>query len=267
VLLGVSALLMAFATWDAARAAPAPPQPWGAVKGRVLWGAGDAPEREALNVNRDREACLKNGPILSERLVIDRKSLAVRDVFVWLMVDSRDLKDALKPLPIHPDLKKPKEKFVPLGISCGRFEPHAFALREGQSIRVTSPEPIAYNVKIDGDLDGVNSGCNVLLPPNGKTEYGPLKAQRHPLPVSDNIHSWMRAWCRVYNHPYFFVTGEDGKFVLENAPAGRFRLVVWHPDIGWCVGEKQPDRFGVPVEIKAGGTTDLGDLKIKPRDD
>jgi hypothetical protein len=266
VLLAVSILLMAFAAWDAGRAAPAPPQPWGTVKGRVLWGAGDAPEREALPVNKDRDACLQKGPILSEKLVIDRKSLAVRDVFVWLMVDSREPKDVLKPPPIHPDLKTAKETSVTLTVSCCRFEPHAFALREGQSIRVTVPGPIAHNVKIDGSPDGENQGVNLLVPPGGKAEVGPLKAQRMPLPVSDSIHSWMGAWCRVFNHPYYCVTGEDGKFEIKDAPAGRFRLVVWHPEIGWCVGEKQPDRFGVPVEIKAGGTIDLGDLKVKPRD-
>jgi len=273
VLLGVGALLLAFAAWDASRvaaplsAAPAPPPPWGTVKGRVLWGADKVPEREALNVNKDRDVCLKNGPILSEALVIDRTSLAVRDVFVWLMVDSRESDDVLKPPPIHPDLKMAKEKFVTLTVSCCRFEPHAFALREAQIVSVSVPGPIAHNVKIDCSPDAGNQSFSLLLPPGGKTEIGPFKAQRLPLPVSDSIHAWMSAWCRVFNHPYFFVTGEDGKFELANAPAGRFRLVVWHPEIGWAVGEKQPDRFGVPVEIKAGGTTDLGDLKVKPRDD
>jgi hypothetical protein len=267
LLLGIGIVGLTIGAWHSGRAAPAPPPPWGTVKGRILWGAKEVPERDALNVNKDREVCLKNGPILSEALVVDRKSLAVRDMFVWLMVDSREPDDVLKSLPIHPDLKTAKEKFVNLTVSCGRFEPHAFALREGQSIRVTAAGPIAYNVKIDGGPDSGNMACNVLLPPDGKTEFGPLKAQRHPLPVSDAIHAWMSAWCRVFNHPYFYVTGEDGKFELANAPAGRFRLVMWHAELGWCVGEKRPDRFGVPVEIKAGETTDLGDLKIKPRDD
>ena len=68
----------------------------------------------------------------------------------------------------------------------------------------------------------------------------------------------------MVRHPYFAVTGADGTFVLENAPAGHFRLVVWYSETGWVVGDKEPDKFGRRVGIKPEETTDLGAIKVMP---
>ena len=35
-----------------------------------------------------------------------------------------------------------------------------------------------------------------------------------------DIHPWMSAWVGVLDHPYFAVTDAEGKFEIENLPAG-----------------------------------------------
>jgi hypothetical protein len=72
----------------------------------------------------------------------------------------------------------------------------------------------------------------------------------------------MKAWVLVSDHPYVAVTNKDGKFEIKNAPAGDYRLVVWHEDIGYLGGAKGRD--GQPITIKPDAVTDLGKLKIKP---
>jgi hypothetical protein len=89
-----------------------------------------------------------------------------------------------------------------------------------------------------------------------------LKADRLPVIIECNIHPWMRGYVRVYDHPYFALTGEDGKFELKDAPAGDYVMKIWHGGSGWLGGAA--GRKGRPVTVKAGGATDLGGLKIGP---
>jgi hypothetical protein len=72
----------------------------------------------------------------------------------------------------------------------------------------------------------------------------------------------MRSDVRVFNHPYFAVTNDKGEFEIKNAPAGEFKLIVWHPEVGWLAG-----REGMPITIKAqaNGVTDVGQVKLNPQ--
>lgn len=45
--------------------------------------------------------------------------------------------------------------------------------------------------------------------------------------VGCNIHDWMIGYVVVLDTPYFARTGRDGLVSLQ-APAGRYRLRVWH---------------------------------------
>ena len=108
----------------------------------------------------------------------------------------------------------------------------------------------------------MNPGGNVLLPPNTEKEIDDLKADRFPVSVECNIHPWMNGWVRVFNHPYFAVTDENGGFEFKDAPAGNWQLMIWHGSGGWLGGAK--GKNGQPITIKAGGTTDLGSLVYVP---
>ena len=44
-----------------------------------------------------------------------------------------------------------------------------------------------------------------------------------------NIHDTMSAYIRIVDTPYFATTGEDGKVVLKDVPAGGGTLSVWQP--------------------------------------
>jgi hypothetical protein len=260
----VCGLLCGLLVLASAGAAPAQQQ-WGTIKGQVIYGGDKLPAPVVLNVNKDPEACLaKKKQLTSEEWVIDPKTKGVKWVYVYLIPDSRNANDIVKPIPVHEDLKKKKLENVVLDQPCCMFEPYATALQEGQSITVKNSMGIAHNVKVDGNATVGNPTINQLIPAGGKIEVGPFKPQATPIPLSCNIHGWMSGYVRVFSHPYFRVTKEDGTFEIKDAPAGKYRLVIWHPGSGWVVGDKQPDKFGVQIDIAPGKTTELKPYTVQP---
>jgi hypothetical protein len=38
----------------------------------------------------------------------------------------------------------------------------------------------------------------------------------------------MQGWIGVVDHPYFAITGRDGRYVLADVPPGDYTGAVWH---------------------------------------
>jgi len=248
---GLAALLLAPALVQAQ-------QSWGNVKGTIVWGPAQLPTRNKVDVSKagaaDQAHCCEKGPLLDDTFIVDAKSRGVRDVMVWLV----DANDAKKALPIHPDLKALGEKTVVLDQPRCQFVPHVLALREGQTLLVKNSAPIPHNSNVISPP--VNPSLNPLLPPGGSVPVEGWKTSPSPTVIKCSIHGWMNAYLRVFNHPYYGVTPENGTFELKNAPAGQYRLVIWHPEAGWVTG----GRTGKLVNIPAGGTLDLGKIELTP---
>jgi hypothetical protein len=228
---------------------------WGTVKGRVVLDATEAPAPKAIDVgsSTDKTHCLSKGPLFSEEFVVNKKNLGVRWVFVWLASPEPNTK-----LPIHKDLAQIKTKELELDQPCCAFVPHSLAVREGQVVVVKNSSPALHNTNWAGF--GKNAGGNLALPAGGKPiVIDDLKADRFPIKLQCNIHGWMTGYMRVFDHPYYALTDEDGKFEIKLAPAGPAQLVIWH-DSGWGPGGKP----GNAIVIKGGQVLDLGELKLKP---
>lgn len=236
---------------------------WGTVKGRIVWPDDKLPGRPpiaAIETNADKAHCLGAGKILSEEWVVNPKNKGVKYAFVWLINDNPKDKT---PLPIHPDLKQPKNNEVVMDQPVCMFVPHAVGMREGQVLVAKNSSPVAHNFKWTGNQLTKNAGGNVQIPAGSQFAIKGLEADRLPIKVECNIHPWMNGWVRVYDHPYFAVTDADGKFELKNAPAGKYRAVIWHGSGGFLGGAA--GRYGQPIEIKADGTVDLGELGFKTK--
>jgi UDP-N-acetylmuramoylalanine-D-glutamate ligase len=42
----------------------------------------------------------------------------------------------------------------------------------------------------------------------------------------------MSAYIAVYTHPFFSVTGTDGKFTIPGLDAGSYEITAWHEKLG-----------------------------------
>jgi hypothetical protein len=63
-----------------------------------------------------------------------------------------------------------------------------------------------------------------------------------------DMHAWMYGYLVISDNPYAAVTGEDGTFTIQNAPAGKFRVQAWHA----LYGLKEQE-----VELGEGKTVEL----------
>jgi hypothetical protein len=118
---------------------------WGTLRGRIVWKGDVVPQRKEreVRIHRDRDCCLKNGPLLSEDWLINPENRGVSSVFVWLEPGPAGANG----LPVHPSLREVREKDVVLRQSGCRFVPHVLALREGQRLVVENEDEVTHNVK------------------------------------------------------------------------------------------------------------------------
>jgi hypothetical protein len=234
-----------------------PPEPWGTLKGRIVWGGDKIPDPGFVDVTGNVNAafCMAKGAIAQENaVVVDKKSKGVKDVFIWLTARTKDGKP-----PIHPSLEKPGAAPVVIDQPVCMFVPHALALRQGQTLLVKNSASITHSFKYGGTPD-VNPGANDSIPAGKSLTITGLKVDRYPITVECALHPWMKAWIRVYDHPYFAVTDSDGKFEIKLAPAGSYQLMAWH-STGWLGGAQ--GRAGKTISIPEGGK-DLGEIPFPP---
>lgn len=228
------------------------------LKGSVVFDGDKIPAREPLKVDKDQAHCLSKGDILAEDWIVNPKNKGIKNVFIWLEAKNKD--DAI---PVHADLKEIKQKEVMVDQPCCMFVPSMIIIRQGQTIVVKNSAPIQHNFRWAGHPD-INPGGNVNMIPGGSFKIDNLKADPlFPVLLQCDIHGWMKGYVRVFDHPYFAVTDENGAFTMPNPPAGDYKLKVWHPGSGWLGGAK--GKAGLPITIAAGEVKDMGQLKIEKK--
>lgn len=50
-------------------------------------------------------------------------------------------------------------------------------------------------------------------------------------------HNFMEADAKIVWNPYYSITGKDGSFTLDQVPAGKYKVTVWHPYAGTATSE------------------------------
>jgi hypothetical protein len=71
--------------------------------------------------------------------------------------------------------------------------------------------------------------------------------------INCDLHSWMRAWVVVAEHPFYAVTNDAGEFELPPMPPGKYTLQIWQETLGVSTREVTvgADDARVTVELKA----------------
>lgn len=240
------------------------PDGWCHLRGRVVYNGDSVPKRAAIP---------GAGGALSEDWVVDAESRGVRNVLVWLAPEpTKDQwerlrtkgANRLRDFPsfaagaIHPTLPARTDATVVLPDTPRTFAPHVVAVRAGSSVVFQNfsagPETVKWTSLNNGAR---NRALNAL---GGQVALNRLAAERFPIPFESAVSPWLKVYLRVFEHPYFAVTGADGRFEIRYAPTGDLRLFVWQEAIGYRNGAE--GRFGEPIQAPS-GRLDLGDVKIK----
>jgi len=71
-----------------------------------------------------------------------------------------------------------------------------------------------------------------------------FNAKEIMVPFKCDVHGWMNAYVGVLDHPYFAVSGADGKFSMKTLPPGTYTIEAWHEKLGTqeqkvTIGEKE----------------------------
>ena len=155
----------------------------------------------------------------------------------------------LAKVPKGVEVPAPSEEPVIMDQKGCLFFPRALVVQKGQTILVKSDDAVPHNVHTFPTL---SAPFNSICPPN---ERDGLKlvyegVEREPVSVKCDIHPWMQAWHLPLDHPYAAVTDGEGKFTIENVPAGDLSFRVWHEKAGFV--EKS-----LPVSVKADETNEI----------
>lgn len=228
---------------------------YGDISGQILFD-GEAPVPKVLFKQddgrvKDAEICAAHD-MKANDLLVDPKTKGIANVFVYIY--PRNIKR--QGIKIHPDERQtPTVPLVVNVVNC-RFTPHAVVARTGQKVVVKSADTCSHhphpyllrNVGFGGIVGpGRGDGGEIM-----EREFG--VAETLPMPVTCDIHPWMKAYWLVVDHPYAAVTDKEGRFKIGNLPVGEIEFRIWHEIPGYIVREY--------VVTVAEGQTRLAPVKV-----
>jgi hypothetical protein len=110
-----------------------------------------------------------------------------------------------------------------------RFVPHVLGIRVGQPLAILNSDPTFHNTH---PTPRTNPEWNRSQPKGGDAIKVTFKRPEKFIPFKDNMHPWQKAYLGVFDHPFFAVSDEQGRFKIEGLPPGQYRVVAWHERFG-----------------------------------
>jgi len=196
----------------------------GIITGTVKLAGDDAPEAVTLKVDKDQATC-GHDDIPSEALVLSGDS-AIKNVVVSIT-----------------NISKGKKFGEGTSSSIDQkgcvFIPHVAIVPPGSTIELLNSDDIMHNLH---SWSMKNTAFN-----EGVTGHGNLpKTFEFPetIKITCDVHKWMTAWLIVQENPYYALTDADGKFRIDEVPAGTYTVEAWQESLGKTTQE---------VTVSAGG--------------
>jgi plastocyanin len=130
------------------------------------------------------------------------------------------------------------------------YRPAVLAARAGGTLRLRNSDPLTHTVHA---LDNGRSVFNVAMPLEHMQLSRPLPAQPGVVDIRCDVHPWMRAVVRTFEHSRFTTTAADGRFRLPRVGPGEVVVHAWHPRLGEVSRRVQVGPGGTPVDFDFGG--------------
>lgn len=200
----------------------------GSVSGTVTYD-DKVPTLKPLDMNADPACAAKHKePVLPDMLVLGPGN-GMANIFVQVKN------------PPAAAAKAPTTPVVIDQVGC-RYEPHVAGVMAGQPLLFKNSDGVLHNVH---GLPKMNREFNIGMPPTLKEKEQVLNKPEPVFQVKCDVHPWMQAYVAVMSHPFFAVTGKDGKFKIDNLPAGSYELEAWHEKLGTQTAKVMVDASGM----------------------
>jgi plastocyanin len=189
----------------------------GSISGTVVF-RGAKPARQAISMEAEAGcAALHKGKPVYDEAVVTGKNGALANAFVYIQSGLEGKKF------------EPTAETANINQSGCMFAPRVLGVRAGETINLKNSDPVSHNIH---PVPQNNREWNEQQSPGTPDVQHRFGRPEVMIPVKCNVHSWMRAWIGVVDHPYFAVTGADGAFSLKNVPPGDYTISVWHEKLG-----------------------------------
>ncbi|MDQ3214162.1 MAG: carboxypeptidase regulatory-like domain-containing protein [Acidobacteriota bacterium] len=187
------------------------------VTGTVTF-TGKPPTLKPLAMSAD-PACAKkhSGPVPGEMLVLGSGG-TMGNIMVWVS----------KGLPAGKTWPAPKTPVVLDQKGC-MYVPHVMGIMVGQTYKILNSDGILHNVHT---LPKINKGFNRAMTPTMKEATTTFEKEEAIFHTKCDVHPWMSAYVGVFNHPFFTVTGTDGKYTISGLDPGTYEITAWHEKLG-----------------------------------
>ena len=214
---------------------------FGQITGKVTFD-GNPPEMPEIKAIAAVPQCamIHKDPVYDDSVLVGDKG-EFANVIVFIKPD----KDG--------DLKGPQvTKPAVLDQKGCMYTPHVLAVEVGQPVDVKNSDPFLHNIH---SLAIDNMAFNFAMPTVGEKKLDPFTAVE-TFQIKCDVHPWMKAIVRTFEHPYFAVTDEAGKYTIDTKGLkdGSYTLAFWQ--------EKYQDLGTQKIDVKGGKAT--ADLKYKP---
>jgi hypothetical protein len=93
----------------------------------------------------------------------------------------------------------------------------------------------------------------VAMPLQNAELSRPLPPAPTVLDLRCDVHPWMGAVVRTFDHPHFTTTGPGGRFRLPGLVAGAADVHAWHPRLGEASRHLQLGEGATRVDFDFGG--------------
>lgn len=188
----------------------------GTITGTVTY-TGTVPNLKPLSVAAEPVCAKKHATVPNEALV-----LGSGNTMANVMVS------VVSGLPAGKTWPAPTTPVTMDQVGC-QYVPHVMGVMVGQPFKVLNSDGILHNVHA---LPKVNKGFNMAMPPTRKEATETFAKAEGMFTVKCDVHPWMQSFIGVYAHPFFAVTGSDGKFTIKDLPAGSYEVEAWHERLG-----------------------------------
>src|SRR5256886_4343789 len=202
---------------------PAGAQGGGTIEAAVTYAG--APVVEELKVNKDTEKCGTEAVI--EKVVVGG-TRALANVVVSVPTAKGAPKMAKATVDQH---------------GC-KFVPHVTAMTPGE-LELKNSDDILHNIHT---YSTANPSINKAQPKFKKVMMEKFE-KPEIIKLTCDVHSWMLGWVAVLPTPFFAVSDASGAAKIENVPAGKQTVEVWHETLGKQTKE---------VDVKAGQGVKVG---------
>jgi plastocyanin len=190
-------------------------------------------EQKKLPVTIDQYVCGKEKA--AEDLVVGAQR-GVKNAVVWLQTPPPGAAWPSAPVKVEMDQT-----------GCV-FVPHVVLVPAGGTVEFLNSDRLLHNLH---SVSRENPSFN-RTQPRGRTI--PITfARPEIIRLNCDLHSWMRAWVVVADHPFYALTNDAGEFELPPLPPGKYTVQVWQETLGITSREVTVGEEGarLTVELKA----------------